>query len=146
MKNVIKISMLSLGLLFSGVVFASASLFENEKAVCYIFKANKLAKKSNCTYDGYTASVMEEHSSSVAYEYDFKIPSYGKVFIKGGTEVLNGDENRIIDKYLKLNSKNAKEYYRNTSFKLISASQAETGGKVLQCFKNNTLDFCYIDR
>lgn len=146
MKNVIKISMLSLGLLFSSVAFASASLHENEKAVCYIFKANKLSKKINCTYDGYVASGMDEHTHAVSYEYDFKIPNYGKVFIVGGTEFLNGDENRVIDKYLKLNSNNATEYYRNTSLKLISASQAEKGGKVLQCFKNKKLDFCYIDK
>lgn len=134
------------GLLMINNGFAAVHTYENEKATCYIFKNNKLVKKANCTYDGHTGSTMQEHASVTFYEQEFKIPNYGKILIEGGSETDNQSE-RIINKTTTINSKNATEYYRNKSLKIISKSQANNNWEnTLQCYKSKILDFCFIDR
>lgn len=146
MKNLIKISLIASSILIANSAFSGVAEYTNVKATCYIFKSNnQLGKKLNCTYSGHTGSTIQEHTSVTFYEQEFKIPNYGKIIIEGGSEIDNQSE-RVIDNTATINSKYALAYYRNKSLKIISQSQAENNWEnILQCYKSESLNFCYIN-
>ena len=143
MRNLGKILILSSGVFLSINSIAGAGYYENVKATCYILKNNKLIKKTDCIYDGSIASTMQEHTSQVGSEINYKVQGYGRISVTAGSEVMNYPDERVIDSYTTLNGKKAVFQYRNQHLQLVpnKVAQKTNTKTLLECYKNPKLGF-----
>lgn len=130
-------------LVFSSNAVAGIGVSENNQAVCYFFKNNKLSQQANCAYDTHTG--VEFLDTAVErYELLKFYPSNKSVLIYHATYYgIDGKDNgKKLKSVVTINDSQARFYYRNSSLKTVSQKPKHH----LSCYKNAQMDFCYQAR
>lgn len=143
-----KKSLVLTGAVLLGMSLSSAAMAENfskkGNTTCYVFKNDKLSKKSSCSYRGYG----EYTGNGGNFNADFKLKG-----VKGVTKVNLGGTTWSGYEY-KLNGKAVSELYRyKSNLKKLTNTQTEqlwengdNSNNVLLCLKDaRGNEFCYTD-
>lgn len=143
MKYLIHSTLIIFALVFASNAMAGIGVSENNQAVCYFFKNNKLSQQSNCTYDTHTGVEFLDTATERYELLKFHLPNKS-VLVHHAT--YYGTDGKDNDKKLKrvvtINDNQARFYYRNSSLKTVSQKPKHH----LSCYKNAQMDFCYQAR
>ena len=145
-------------------IFAHAGVgqFENEKTTCYVFKNNKLASKSSCTYGGAAGG----NGYGAFFNASFKVKGYKEFEVVNSVswEYSNGNTTKS-EELITLNNKKAELRHRDikslkvlpkTDYKKRQTAYLNKWNKLgwekadkpswVDCYyqKSSGLEFCHV--